>query len=76
MNNYTIVELQTANGVTSIITVVKDNINAAEQEYHTKLAYAAVSDVEIHAVSMLNATGGVVKHEYFMHEHNNIEETK
>ena len=66
--NYIILESQTTDGVTSVITVTKDNINAAEQEYHTKLAYAAVSSVGIHAVSMLNASGGVVKHECFIHE--------
>ena len=55
---YTIIELQTNNGVTiAAQPVVKATIEEARQEYHTKASYAAVSSVEIHTVVLLNAEG-------------------
>lgn len=67
--NYTIIEIQTTNGMTAVVTpVVKNNRFEAEQEFHSKLSYAAVSNVGIHAVAMLDTTGRVVKYEYYIHE--------
>lgn len=55
---YTVIELQTNNGITAAVTpVVKSTIEEARQEYHTKAAFAAVSSVEIHTVVLLNAEG-------------------
>lgn len=73
--NYIIVETQTTNGVTAVVPpVVKSNYNEAEQEYHTKLAYAAVSQVGIHAVAMLTERGALAKHEAYIHEEEPTEE--
>lgn len=67
--NYIIIETQTTNGVTAVVPpVVKDDFYAAEQEYHNKLSYAAVSSVPIHAVTMITERGNVVKHECYIHE--------
>ena len=49
----TVVELQTTNGVTAVITEVFQDRNLAEQKYHQTLAYASVSSVDVHAVGML-----------------------
>lgn len=66
--NYIIIETQTTNGTTAIGTpVVKDTFNKAEQEYHTKLAAAAVSNVPLHSVTMLNERGQLVKYEVYDH---------
>lgn len=67
--DYIIIETQTTNGVTAVVpAVVKDNFFTAEQEYHNKLSYAAVSSVPIHAVTMITERGNVVKHECYVHE--------
>ena len=66
--NYIIVETQTTNGVTAVVTpVVKPDFFTAEEEYHNKLRYAAVSQVPLHAVTMLNERGNIVKHEAYDH---------
>lgn len=68
MANYIIIEAQTTNGVTAVVPpVVKSNYNEAEQEYHTKLSYAAVSTVPLHAVTMLTENGKMVKYECYDH---------
>jgi len=55
---YTIIELQTNNGVTVPVTpVTKSTIEEARQEYHLKASYAAISNVEIHTVILVNAEG-------------------
>lgn len=67
--NYIIIETQTTGGVTAVVTpVVKDNFYEAEQEYHTKLSFAAVSNVPIHSVSMITERGNLVKYECYVHE--------
>lgn len=41
--------------------------SAAEQDYHTKLSYAAVSSVRAHTISMVNEHGEVIKTETYYH---------
>ena len=65
--NYIIIEAQTTNGVTTVLQTVKNDYYKAEQEYHTKLAYAAVSSVHLHSVSMLTERGNLVKYELYDH---------
>lgn len=65
--NYLVIEQQTTNGTTAVITTVKSNINEAEQQYHTVLAAAAVSQVPLHSASMLNERGQLIKYELFDH---------
>ena len=66
---YTILEMQTNDGVTAVVpAVVKETRELAEQEYHTKLSFAAVSTVEIHTVVMLNAEGTKIKGECYKHQ--------
>lgn len=66
---YTIIELQTTNGVTvALPAVIKANREQAEQEFHSKLSFAAVSSVGIHSVIMLNAEGVRIKGECYKHE--------
>lgn len=65
--NYIVIEMQTTNGTTAVLTTVKSNINEAEQQYHTVLAAAAVSQVPLHSASMLNERGQLIKYELFDH---------
>ena len=66
---YTILEMQTNNGVTAVVpAAVKETRELAEQEYHSRLSFAAVSTVEIHTVVMLNAEGQRIKGECYKHE--------
>ena len=65
--NYVVVELQTIDGTTSVLTNSYSNRNTAEQKYHQILAYAAVSTVEFHAASMLDQFGNVLKSECYTH---------
>lgn len=64
---YTVIELQTTNGITSIITFMFSDRDQAEAKFHNILSYAAVSTVEIHAVSILDALGDVVKNDRYYH---------
>lgn len=66
--NYIIIESQTTNGTTAVLTSTKTDYFGAEQEYHTKLAYAAASTVPLHAVTMLTERGNIVKYECYSHE--------
>ena len=65
--NYIIIESQTNGTTTSVLKTVKADYNEAEQQYHTVLAAAAVSNVEIHAATMLTENGKMVKYECYDH---------
>ena len=67
--NYIIIEAQTNGGITIFTTpVVKGSFFEAEQVYHKSLAAAAVSQVPLHAVSMLTERGQLVKYECYDHQ--------
>lgn len=55
--NYIIVELQTNDGATGILTEQKSDYNEACSVYFLKLSYAAVSKVKVHSVSLLSQDG-------------------
>lgn len=65
--NYVVLESQTTNGTTSVLTTTKANINEAENAYHTILAAAAISQVEVHSAALLNERGQLIKYECFDH---------
>lgn len=67
MDTYIIIEAQITGNSTAVLHTVKTGYFAAEQEYHTKLAYAAASSVDIHSVTMLTANGRMVKYEAYDH---------
>lgn len=55
------------NGRTDCITTTHANQSEAEQKYHTILAAASVSNVDVHSAVMLNDDGTPVKHEPYYH---------
>ena len=64
---YIVIELQ-KNGdkVANIVSIYEDK-NTADNKYFTILAAAAVSNVERHAVSMLEDTGFCLMSAYYDH---------
>lgn len=71
---FTVIELQTINGVTTVLTDVFQNREQAEQKFHNILSYAAVSSVDIHAVSILSADGSILKNDVYFHNQNIVTE--
>ena len=76
MDNYIVVELQTyADGTSASLkyefddqTMTKEQRkNLAEQKYHLVLAAAAVSACRIHAASLMDFTGRLIKREEYKH---------
>lgn len=65
---FTVIELQTNNGTTTAQAFHFDNENQAYQKYHEILMYAAVSTVQVHAATILNEYGNVLKNEFYTHE--------
>ena len=64
---YILVELQTTNGQTAnIVTAFADKL-AAESAYHSVLASAAISQVEIHAATLLDERGNLLQREFYRH---------
>jgi len=65
---YIINEYQTNNGTTAIVTpVTKTDLNEAESVFHSKLASAAISAVEIHAVTLETEEGQTLRNECYKH---------
>lgn len=66
---YIIIEIQKSNNGTAAIVppAAYTDQAQAEQAYHTALAAAAVSQVDVHSVIMLNDTGDRVKGESYYH---------
>lgn len=64
---YTIIELQTNNGISSHIVSKEAAIEKAQQKYYTICAAACVSAVEIHAAVILDEAGQLVTNISFNH---------
>lgn len=66
---YIIIEIQKSNsGAVAIVPPASyTNQSMAEQAYHTALAAAAVSSVDVHSVVMLSDTGDRIKGETYYH---------
>lgn len=65
--NYVIIEQQTTNGTTAVLTFVENEYFDALGRYFEKCAAAARSNVPRHAVTLLNERGDKVKYECFDH---------
>lgn len=64
---FIVTEIQTASDQTSTITNQFATLNEADNKYHTILAAAAVSNVEVHAAIMYTNSGNYIKSEYYRH---------
>lgn len=73
---YIVIELQTnRKGATANIVTAYTDRNQAEQKYHSILAAAAASKVYIHAATILDMFGKVIKSEHYQHETAEVEES-
>ena len=57
---------KTGNAVGNIVWAY-DSLFAAESKYHSVLAAAAVSSVDVHSAALLNESGLCIKHESYDH---------
>lgn len=64
---FTVVELQRNGDTLTVLTDTYSDLNQAKSKYHTVLAYAAISEVDIHAASLLDDEGICILHEAFDH---------
>ena len=64
---YIVIELQTNGGQTANIVTAHADLNSAESQYHSILASAAVSSVEIHAAVLISDEGFPLKNECYKH---------
>ena len=60
--NYIIIEMQTSEGKTSILTYQKSDWFEALSVYFSKLSYAALSKVDVHSVVLLSDEGDEIMH--------------
>ena len=66
---YIIIEIQTnADFTVGILTYTSDTWRGAQQIYHEKLAYAAMSTLPRYAVSLLDNSGRVLESRYYSNE--------
>lgn len=74
---YIIQEIQTNNGQTSLLPPInREDELEAESEWHIKMGYAAISDVQVHTVIMYDEHGNVAKQGFYEHipEASNVSE--
>jgi len=64
---YIVIELQTNNGKTANIVNAYADLNTAFNKYHSILAAAAVSTVEVHTAVILNEVGNTIASGHFAH---------
>lgn len=64
---YIVTELQTNGETTAVLNYTYTDKNVAYQKYHTILAAAAVSSIEIHTALIMNEYGLVEARETFEH---------
>ena len=66
--NFIVTEIQTSSGVSSVLTSTHADLQEAYSKYYTILGFAAVSNIECHAASLMTETGEHIKHDVFRHE--------
>lgn len=64
---FSIIELQTTDGVTAHIYQTADTKEQAMSKFHTCLAYAAVSEVEYHTCMVVDEKGQYLARECYEH---------
>ena len=65
---YIIQEMQTTGNQTALVPALTyTDKNQAESAYHTALAAAAVSNVQVHTVMMYDEHGNVLKKDFYEH---------
>ena len=66
-----LLEIQTENGSTALLPAATyTDKNEAESAYHSKLASAAISSVDVHTVLMIDEHGNTLRREFYEHSDN------
>ncbi len=66
---YIIQEMQTTNNQTALVPALTyTDKNQAESAYHTALAAAAISPVQVHTVVMFDEHGNTLKRDFYEHQ--------
>ncbi len=64
---YIVLEIQTGDTI-SVLSNAFDELDNAENKYHTILAYAAISEVPIHSALLMTEDGIVNKQYTYRHD--------
>ena len=64
---YTILEIQKTEEAVAVLTYTANDPNTAQQIYHEKLAYAAVSTIPIHKVMLIGTELEICREEAYQH---------
>ena len=65
---YIIQEIQTNNGQSALLPpITKEDKNEAESTWHSVMASAAISKVEVHTVIMYDEHGNMIRDGYYEH---------
>ena len=65
---YIIQEIQTSGGQTALLpAITKADKNEMESTFHSILAAAAISAVEVHTVIVYDEHGNMIKREFYEH---------
>lgn len=67
---YTILEIQKTAETTAVLTYTANSAQQAQQIYHEKLAYAAMSTIPVHKVIMLGDMLEICREEMYTHDTN------
>ena len=68
-----VIELQTNNGTTTVLTNSYAEESLAWQKYYQVLSFSAVSDIDIHSATIINEEGYAIENGYFNRVSNNTE---
>ena len=65
---FILLEIQTENQSTALLPALTySDRNQAESAFYQKLSYAAISEVDIHTVILLDEHGNTIKREFYEH---------
>lgn len=64
---YYVLEIQKGNETAPMLKTEHEDINTAEQKYHTVLAAAAVSTVPAHTAVLMDDTGETLRRQTYYH---------
>lgn len=62
---YSVIELQTNEGTTAILTNTFAEEKLAFQKYYEILSYASVSTIDVHAAVVVDCCGFIIRQEFF-----------
>ena len=62
---YSVIELQTNEGATAVLTHTFAEEKLAFQKYYEILSYASVSTIDVHAAIVVDCCGFIIRQEFF-----------